>query len=121
MSEFKQGIYDQLVTQRLRQFLDRQSDLRSSVDALEEADCPDYLARHLIRQIKATFRGVPTEDRQQRQVELANTLLKFLQAQQEDAADSDSVVPPGDLSRCRAAGSTLHPFERYHPAYECAR
>jgi hypothetical protein len=62
MSEFKEGIYDQLVTRRLRRFLDRQSVLKSSVDALEETDCPDYLARHLIRQIKATLRGMPTED-----------------------------------------------------------
>jgi hypothetical protein len=121
MSEFKEGIYDQLVTQRLRQFLDCQSVLKSSVDALEETDCPDYLARHLIRQIKTTLRGMPTEDRQGRQVELANTLLKFLQAQQEDAAEADTVDPPGDLSRCGAAGATLHPFGRHDPAHECAR
>jgi hypothetical protein len=77
MSEFRAVLYDQLVTRRLREFLDRQPNLKSSVDALEEADCPDYLARHLIRQIKSTFRGMPTEDRQRRQIELANTLLKF--------------------------------------------
>jgi hypothetical protein len=61
MSEFKEGIYDQLITRRLREFLGRQSVLKSSVDALEEADCPDYLARHLIRQIKSSLRGMPAE------------------------------------------------------------
>ena len=64
MTEFKEGVYDQLMTRRLREFLDRQSGLKSSVDALEEADCPDYLARHLIRQIKSALRGMPNEDRQ---------------------------------------------------------
>ncbi len=80
MTEFKAGVYDQLMTRRLREFLDHQSGLKSSVDALEETDCPDYLARHLIRQIKSALRGMPTEDRQRRQVELANTLLEFLKA-----------------------------------------
>ena len=82
MSELKEGIYDQLVTRRLRDFLNRQDGLKSEVDAIEEADCPDYLARHLIRQIKSTLRGVPSEDRQLRQIELANTLLELVRTQQ---------------------------------------
>jgi len=68
MSEFKEGLYDQLVTRRLREFLDCKPGLKSAVDALEEADCPDYLARHLIRQIKSTLRGMPSEDRQRPRV-----------------------------------------------------
>ena len=47
MSELKEGLYDQLVTRRLRDCLGRQSGLKASVDALEQTDCPDYLARHL--------------------------------------------------------------------------
>jgi superfamily II DNA or RNA helicase/HKD family nuclease len=106
MSEFKAGLYDQLVTRRLREFLDRQPHLKSSVDALEEADCPDYLARHLIRQIKSTLRGMPTEDRQRRQIELANTLLKFVQSCPEGAVEPDAVDPPGEVLKAIYTGAT---------------
>ena len=106
MSEFKEGLYDQLVTRRLREFLDRQPGLKSAVDALEEADCPDYLARHLIRQIKSTLRGMPSEDRQRRQIQLANTLLEFVRAQEEDPAESDPIDPPGELLRALYRGAS---------------
>ena len=105
MSEFNEGLYDQLVTRRLREFLDRQPNLKSAVDALEEADSPDYLARHLIRQIKSTLRAMPSEDRQQRQIELANRLLEFLHSQREDAAEADPVDPPGELLRAIYRGA----------------
>ena len=83
MSDFKEGLYDQLVTRHVREFLDLQATqgLKSLVEELEENDYPDYLARHLIRQIKAVLRSVPPEDRKQRQIELANTLLDFARAQ----------------------------------------
>ena len=105
MSEFKEGLYDQLVTRRLRQYLDRQLGLKSLMDGLEEADCPDYLARHLIRRIKSALRGMPTEDRQRRQIELANTLLEFVEAQGEGAAESDPVDPPGEVLRAIYRGA----------------
>ena len=82
MSAFKEGLYDQLVTRRVREFLDLQGThgLKSSIEDLEENDYPDYLARHLIRHIKTTLRGLPAEDRKQRQNELANALLDFIRA-----------------------------------------
>jgi hypothetical protein len=60
MSEFKPGFYDQLVTQHVRESLDRGAPLglKSLVAALEENDCPEYLARHLVRQLKSALRGV---------------------------------------------------------------
>jgi superfamily II DNA or RNA helicase/HKD family nuclease len=105
MSEFKEGIYDQLITRRLRDFLNRPDGLKSEVDAIEEGDCPDYLARHLIRQIKFTLRAMPSEDRQRRQIELANTLLEFVRAQQEDPPESDPIDPPGELLRALYRGA----------------
>ena len=61
MSAFKEGLYDQLVTRQVREFLDLETThgLKSSVEALEETDYPDYLARHLVRQIKTALRGLP--------------------------------------------------------------
>jgi superfamily II DNA or RNA helicase/HKD family nuclease len=104
MRESKEGLYDQLVTRRLRQYLDRQLGLKSLMDGLEEADCPDYLARHLIRRIKSALRGMPTEDRQRRQIELANTMLEFIAAQ-EGAAESDPIDPPGEVLRAIYRGA----------------
>jgi superfamily II DNA or RNA helicase len=107
MSEFKEGLYDQLVTRRLRQLLDRQSaeGLKSFVDELEENDCPDYLARHLIRQIKLALRGVPPEDRKRHQIELTNSLLDFVRAQEADRGETDLVDDPGEILRAIYRGA----------------
>ncbi|MGO9563062.1 MAG: DUF3427 domain-containing protein [Candidatus Korobacteraceae bacterium] len=108
MSEFKEGLYDQLVTRHVRESLDRQATvgLKSSIEALEESDCPDYLARHLIRQIKSALRGVSAEDRKQRQIELANSLLDFVRAR-EDLTAPDPVDPPGEVLRAIYRGPTV--------------
>jgi hypothetical protein len=68
MGRFKVGLYDQLVTRSVRDFLkqDAGQDLNSSFKELEETDCPEYLARHLARQIKGALRGLPSEERKLR-------------------------------------------------------
>ena len=65
MSRFKEGLYDQLVTRSVRDFLKQgaEQNLKSSIDELEETDSPEYLARHLARQIKGALRGLPAEER----------------------------------------------------------
>lgn len=105
MSEFKEGIYDQLVTRRVRRFLDQQPTVKSSLDRLEDEDCPEYLARHIIRQIKSTFRGLPAEGRQLRQIELTNALLEFVKDQEEEAPETDPVDPPGQVLRALYRGA----------------
>lgn len=106
MSEFKEGLYDRLVTLRVREFLDLQAThgLKSSVEDLEENDYPDYLARHLIRHIKTTLRGLPAEDRKQRQSELANVLLDFIHSQ-DDSIELDSVDQAGQVLRAIYRGA----------------
>jgi len=107
MNEFKEGLYDQLVTRRLRHSLDRQASLglRSLVAALEENDCPDYLARHLIRQIKSALRGVSADDRKRRQIELGNRLLEFVKSQEDDLIEPDPVELPGEILQAIYRGS----------------
>jgi superfamily II DNA or RNA helicase/HKD family nuclease len=106
MSDFKEGLYDQLVTRHVREFLDLQATqgLKSSVQELEESDYPDYLARHLIRQIKAVLRSVPAEDRKQRQIELANTLLDFARTQ-DNSIETDAVDQAGQVLRAIYSGA----------------
>jgi len=100
MSSFKEGLYDQLVTRAVRESLDQQSaqGLNSSIASLEDADSPDYLARHIIRQIKSALRAVTGEDRKQHRIDLANSILEFLQSR-EDHLDADEVTSPGELLR----------------------
>lgn len=71
MSEFKEGLYDQLITRRVRECLDRQTalGLQTSIEAIETNDFPDYLARYLIRQIKVALHGVSADDRRHLQTE----------------------------------------------------
>ena len=106
MSDFKEGLYDQLVTRHVREFLDLQAaqGLKSSIEELEENDYPDYLARHLIRQIKAVLRAVPAEDRKRRQIELANTLLDFARTQ-ETSIETDAVDQAGQVLRAIYSGA----------------
>src|SRR5215469_15477844 len=107
MGELKEGLYDLLVTRRLRRLLGRQAagGLNSLVDALEENDCPDYLARHLIRDIKLTLRTLPSEHRKQRQIELTNALLAFLKSQEENEGEPDVVDPPAEVLRAIYRGN----------------
>ena len=108
MGEFKEGLYDQLVTRRVRESTDRQAalGLKSLIVALEENDCPDYLARHLIRQMKSALRGVSAEDRKQRQIELTNSLLDFVKSREEGLIDPDPVDSPGEILRALYRGVT---------------
>ena len=100
MSKLKDGLYDQLITRTIRESLLQQAGQgqKSTVQTLEDADTPDYLVRHLIRQIKSALKGVKKEDRQQRQIELANSILEFVQ-QQEDQPDPSPIDPPAEILR----------------------
>ena len=107
MSDFKPGLYDQLVTRYVRESLDRGAPLglKSLVAALEENDCPDYLARHLIRQLRSALRGVSAEDRKGRQIELANSLLDFVKSREGALIEPDPVDPPGEILRAIYRGA----------------
>ena len=107
MGDFKEGLYDQVVTRRVRQFLDQQDQLclKSWTEVMEANDCPDYLARHLIRQIKSVLRSLPSADRKQRSLELANALLSFLESQEPDASEKDPVDSAGEVLRAIYRGA----------------
>ena len=107
MSDFKEGLYDQLITKQVREFLELQTThgLRSSIEELEENDYPDYLARHLVRQIKTALRALPREARKQRQTELANTLLNFIRSA-DDSLEDDPVDQAGEVLRSLYRGAT---------------
>jgi len=107
MGRLKEGLYDQLVTRSVREFLDQDlgQNLKSLIDQLEETDSPEYLARHLARQIKGALRGLPAEDRKRRQIELANAFLEFIR-ERADSSDSDPVDHAGQILRAIYSGAT---------------
>lgn len=92
--QIKEGLYDQLVTEGLRRFLTEQShkDLKSVIENLEENDGADYLARHLIRQIKFALAGLPNDDRKRQQIDLGNALLAHLKAEGDDFVEQPARV-----------------------------
>ena len=106
MSEFKEGLYDQLVTRHVRDFLDLQADpgLKTSVEEIEESDYPDYLARHLSRQIKDALHAIPAKDRKQQQIELSNALLEFVRTR-EASIESNPVDRAGQVLRAIYRGA----------------
>ena len=107
MGRLKEGLYDQLVTRSVRDFLDQDAgqNLKAFIDELEETDSPEYLARHLARQIKGALRGLPAEDRKHRQIELANALLEFVR-ERAGSPDADAVDHAGQVLRAIYSGAT---------------
>jgi superfamily II DNA or RNA helicase/HKD family nuclease len=101
MRKLKEGFYDQLVTRSVRELLEAREPpgLESWTELIDEADCPEYLARHLIGQIKHLLRSLPAEERKHRQLELANSLLASLQQPDLDLPEQDPVDPDGLLLR----------------------
>lgn len=94
MNRLKEGLYDQLITRSVRDALAEQNapGINALIDELEESDSPDYLARHLARQIKTALRGISGEERKRRQVELANAVLEYMQDHAEALESSGLVV-----------------------------
>ncbi len=105
MNEFSEGLYDLLITRRVRRSLDRQPalGLNSSIEAIEEINSPDYLARHLVRQMKSALRALPADEGPQRQIELANALLESLRSSG-DPAEPDLVESPAQVLRALYRG-----------------
>ncbi|HVH88972.1 MAG TPA: hypothetical protein VM912_19805 [Terriglobales bacterium] len=101
----KKGLYDQLITRSVRDALEEQNGpgVNASIDELEESDGPDYLARHLARQIKTALRGLSGEERKRRQIGLANSLLGFIQ-DRADSLETDVIEDPGKILRSVYSG-----------------
>lgn len=105
MKELKEGLYDQLITRRIRRVLDHEEANKAFIEQLEENDYPEYLARHLVQQIQLALRGVRSEDRKRRQLELANSLLDFVSSQDTERSEADVVDPPAAILRAIYRGN----------------
>ncbi len=101
MAPLVPGLYDQPITEALRELLDRLPDsLRSEEMTIEGADAPWALARLLHDRLLHAFRSMPTpEDGSQLdgQLALANRVVDLLveHAGRSGAKPSDRLSPPG--------------------------
>ncbi len=108
MGELAEGLYESLVTSRLGRQLALHTDLDSVVRAVDPAEQPEVLSRHVR---DATFRALSAQREPAKRVELVNALLGFLD-QLDDSASGD---PRQLLSLSRraapgvAARSTIRP------------
>ncbi len=95
--ELKKGIYDQLITGKVRQLLTAAEfrPLEAEIADLEESDYPTYLSRHFARQIKVALGSLPVANRKAKQIELVNGLLATLAVQNEE--ESERVEDPGKI------------------------
>ncbi len=93
------GLYDRLVTRKVREQIERAQSQGKSVefDAVDEGDLPDVLARHVHDQVLSSLSGVPSSqaDRRIYQINLANRLVRELPGpygEQEVGADASALL-----------------------------
>lgn len=90
----REGLYDSLLTARLRRHLDSIAALRSQRNPLSDADSADRLARFLGDEVRRLLGDLPAEQRAERQAVLVNELLTWFKAKVETGESDTVVVPP---------------------------
>lgn len=106
-----EGLYDLLVTRRITQQLraGRSAGFKDTVEVIDDADRPGYLARYLFRQIETALRAMPQEKREERQLALANRLLGFLRACNSSSGGDGLDPPPQVLQAVYRGGEPPQP------------
>lgn len=99
-----EGLYESLVTARLRSQLDRHHQLRPEFDDLDDAEAPAVLARHVADAVRARLVEIPPHDR----AALVNDVLDLLGQPAEHVYDRGEQL----LSLTRADGLTSATFPR---------
>ncbi len=85
MANLAEGLYESLLTERLQRELDATEQLVPHLQAVDPAEQPEVLARHIR---DATFRALSAQRDPARRLELVNALLSIL-SQDEDATSGD--------------------------------
>lgn len=94
MTKLPDGLYDLLVTQAIqREIAQLGQHRRADTEALEPADAPLLLARHLAAIVRNALRAIPEEGRVAHQTQLTNELLQALAARLPSDAASDDFIP----------------------------
>src|SRR5438093_13603071 len=79
MTKLPDGLYDLLITQEIERELARlQTNRRADSENLDSSDANILLARHIAAVVREALRGVPEEERPQRQAEICNEILRSI-------------------------------------------
>ncbi|HET7291526.1 MAG TPA: DUF3427 domain-containing protein [Vicinamibacteria bacterium] len=92
----REGLYDSILTARLRAQLDALTGVTSQTHALDEPDAPARLARFLAEEVRRLLADMHGEERVEMQAALVNELLAFLK-QRSDAETADSIASPAKV------------------------
>lgn len=113
--ELRPGLYEQVVTARLRALLRDldHHDLVPEVQDLDPAEAPAILARHLARIVQRSLEAQPRRGGLARQISLINQLLELLAHHQPDVA--------ADLAAEGTALYAVHPVDPFGEAQPIAR
>lgn len=101
MTKLPNGLYDLLITQAIeREIAHLGQDRRADTEPLEPADSYLLLARHIAGVIRNALRGIPEEDRVQRQTQITNEILQTVAASlpQQFATEDLVAEPPQRLA-----------------------
>jgi superfamily II DNA or RNA helicase/HKD family nuclease len=93
-----EGIYEQLITRAVERGLSGSPHLRADLHAVDPADEPDVLARHIATEVARVLRDTKNEDKR---THLANELLGVLSAQDQAVAPPTrqllSLIEPAEI------------------------
>src|SRR6478609_1960279 len=109
MTELREGLYESLLTSKLGRQLAANADLDPVLRAVDLAEQPEVLARHIR---EAAFRTLSQQRDPVKRVEIVNSLLSLLN-QADDAATGD---PQQLLSLSRPAAPGSAPLSLVRPA-----
>jgi superfamily II DNA or RNA helicase len=115
MAEFDVGLYETIVTERLRAALTTDSERHFRTRPLESGDSADRIARHIGSLVQQALMNIPEDQRVTRGVALANELVSIILNSERDVLD-DSIIEPSEIlksvSKMTLAGM---PFEYMDP------
>lgn len=115
MTKLPNGLYDLLITQAVERELSQLGEeRRADFETLPNADANLMLARYVGDVVREALRGVPEADRPQRQVEIANELIRVIATSLPQQVDADDFIkqPPQRL----AAIYRFDPLREARPA-----
>jgi superfamily II DNA or RNA helicase/HKD family nuclease len=99
--DFVPGLYEQLVTQELKSLLESLNPVQVALDSLDAADAHVAISEHLRRIIERVLRAIPEDVRLERQAQLCNALISWLQkeAPHGSVRPTDALIQPVEILR----------------------
>lgn len=115
-STLQPGLYDAVLTAALRQAIDGAgNELVATIGTLDPGDAHEVLARHFSGLFQRVFASLPTTQRPQAQVDLANRLIGQLATLAAPAVEDGDRIEPAVLKEVAARDPLRGPRPLRHP------